>query len=142
MISILADSSVVIAGIGSPTGASHLILELARKKKITVYTTSIILSEVIRNLKKKFPPQKATQFLQFLAKSNFSKIEFLSEKEVLEYSGITAKKDIHIVAAAYKGKVEYLVSLDKKHILSLRSKKLPFSIVTPSEFLMQISTIF
>ena len=60
------------------------------------------------------------------------------ESEVLEYQDITDDKEAHIIAAADKSKVDYLITLDKKHLLNIK-QKLPFKIVTPGEFLKQSS---
>lgn len=137
MTKVWLDSSVIISGIYSDSGASNFILRLCRKKKISVYTSTLIIKEVVRNLKKKFPQKFSVKFAKYLAKSNFQKTEFISEEEVSQYSQYTHKKDLHVLAGAAVSGVEYLVSLDKKHLLSLTAKKLPFAIVSPKEFLQK-----
>jgi len=46
--------------------------------------------------------------------------------------------DAHVLASAKEGKVDYLVSLDKKHILILKSKIKEFSILNPKELIQEI----
>lgn len=140
MKKVFLDSSVIFAGIVSETGASRVILDLSESKKIESYISSIIVEEVLRNLKKKFGEKLVIDFLRFLSKSNFKKIEFENEEEILQYASYTAKKDAHVIAGAYKSAASYLISLDKKHILPLMiegvtTQSFPFKIMPPSEFL-------
>jgi len=132
---VLLDASVIITGIHSKLSASQIILQLSQKGKIKAFVSSIILSEVVRNLNKKFPEKILRDFLSYLPKSNFKKIEFRGESEVLKFQDKTAQKDIHVMAAAYKAGVNYLVTLDKKHLLSLKNDHFPFTIITPGEFI-------
>lgn len=87
------------------------------------------------------PPQahhklySSHKILEYLSKSNFRKVDFREESEILKYQGITDAKDIHIIAATFKSRAEYLVTLDKKHLLKLEGEDFPFKIVTPGEFL-------
>lgn len=135
MTKVFLDSSVIIAGINSATGASQVILKLSEDRKIIASVSEIVLQEVMRNLKKKMSEDVLIQFFKYLTRSNFRKMEFEQESEILKYQGITNAKDIHIIAAAFKFKADYLVTLDKKHLLKLERNNLPFKIVTPGEFL-------
>lgn len=135
MTKVFLDSSVIIAGINSATGASQVILKLSEDRKIIASVSEIVLQEVMRNLKKKMSEDVLIQFFKYLTRSNFRKMEFEQESEILKYQGITNAKDIHIIAAAFKSKADYLVTLDKKHLLKLERNNLPFKIVTPGEFL-------
>lgn len=96
--------------------------------------SEMVLQEVVRNIKKKLPERVFIQFLKYLAESNFKKIDFEEESEILKFQDITDVKDVHIIAAADKAKADYLITLDKKHLLSLK-QKLSFKIITPGEFL-------
>lgn len=139
MTKVFLDSSVVIAGINSATGASQIILKLSKDGKIIASVSEIVLQEVMRNLKKKLPEKVLIQFLSYLAESNFKKVDFEKESEILKYQDITDAKDTHVIAAAFKSKADYLVTLDKKHLLKLERKNFPFKIVTPGEFLKRVS---
>lgn len=132
---VLLDASVIITGIHSKSSASSIILELSQKRKIKTFVSSIILNEVVRNLNKKFPQKLLGDFLTYLPKSNFKKIEFKNESEVLKFQDKTAQKDVHVIAAAYKAGVNYLITLDEKHLLSLKNANFPFTIITPREFI-------
>lgn len=134
MAKVFLDSSVIIAGINSATGASSLILKLSKERKIIASVSEMVLQEVLRNIKKKLPEEILIKFLKYLAESNFKRVELEEEFEILKYQNITAEKDVHIIAAARKAKADYLITLDKKHLLKIK-QKLPFKVVTPGEFL-------
>ena len=138
MIKIFLDSSVIIAGIASDKGASHFILELSKEKKIKAYISSTIIKEVIRNLQKKFPQLYLKQFILRLPKSNFIKVSFKKESDLLVYKGIVDNKDIHVIVGAVKAKVDYLITLDQKHLLKIKNKKFPFQIISPGDFLIKL----
>ncbi len=139
MAKVFLDSSVIIAGINSTTGASSLILKLSKQRKIMVSVSEMVLREVLRNIKKKLPDRVFIQFLKYLAESNFERINFEEESEILKYQGITDAKDTHIIAATFKSKADYLVTLDKKHLLKLERKNFPFKIVSPPDFLKEMN---
>ena len=43
--------------------------------------------------------------------------------------------DVHLLTSSKNAKADYLVSLDKKHILSLKKKLKDFKIVSPGELI-------
>jgi predicted nucleic acid-binding protein len=55
MVSIFADSSVIIAGAASSTGASRAVLTLAELGFLKVVISQLVLEESQRNLAKKLP---------------------------------------------------------------------------------------
>ena len=48
---------------------------------------------------------------------------------------MTVEKDLPVIACAIRGAVDFLVTGDKKDLLRIKKSRLPFSIVSPSEFL-------
>jgi putative PIN family toxin of toxin-antitoxin system len=138
MTRVFLDSSVIISGINSASGASWFILQLSKDKKIKAVVTDMVILEVVRNIKKKMPDARFLEFLKYLAISNFENINFTDESEVLKYSQIIHEKDVHIIASAFKSNADYLITLDKKHLLSLSDEKLPFVIISPGDFLKRL----
>ena len=53
------------------------------------------------------------------------------------YKGIIEEKDAPILYGAKQCKVDFLITLDKKHFFTdrLRKEKFPFKISTPGEFI-------
>jgi predicted nucleic acid-binding protein len=66
MVSIFADSSVIIAGAASSTGASRAVLTLAELGFLKVVISQLVLEESQRNLAKKLPAALPV-FTQLLA---------------------------------------------------------------------------
>lgn len=57
-----------------------------------------------------------------------------SEKYVKKYDSIVADQgDSHVLASAAELEADFLISLDKKHILVLKNKIKEFIIVSPKE---------
>lgn len=54
-------------------------------------------------------------------------------------SNIIHPKDIHVLSSALYYKVGFLITLDKKHFMNPKIKKvkLPIKILTPAEFLQK-----
>lgn len=55
------------------------------------------------------------------------------EKDVIDVG------DAHVLASCYQSKVDYLVTLDKKHLLILKHVIKNFKIVTPKDLILLIS---
>ncbi len=89
----------------------------------------------MRNLNKKFSADHLSRFIGYLAKTNLRKIDFINEDEFERFKQMTADKDIHVLAGAAKAKADYLVTLDKKHLLIIKKSKLLFLIITPGELI-------
>lgn len=135
MSKVFIDTSVILAASGSDKGASCSVLRLCQKKKVTGYVSNIVIKETLRNLKKKFSEKHLINFLNFLPQSNLKQIKLGNEVEIAQLSTLTHEKDVHVLTGAMKSKSSYVITLDKKHLLSLKSKNLPFKILTPKEFL-------
>jgi predicted nucleic acid-binding protein len=59
-----------------------------------------------------------------------------SQKEISKFSGHISNKDVPVLISALKGKVDFLITGDKKHFEKLKAKSnFPFKILEPSEFL-------
>lgn len=136
-IKVFFDASILLSGLYSPRGASGELLRMARERKILGYVSDFVIQEVERNLNK-FGLKKEDLRL---ALTNFETFIFgdkLSSEDYYKFMYTVDSKDIHLFIACDKLKVDYLVSLDKKHILSLRNKVKFVKISTPGELLMKL----
>lgn len=140
MIVAFLDASVLIAATLSATGASRLIVNLTKARRIKSLVSPIIVREVVRNLQNKYAQEKLVEFLKLLTSARIEIVDFDSVDEIEVFRNITASKDMHVLAGAKKSGAAYLVSLDKRHILKLSVKKLPFKICSPKEFLEVLRT--
>lgn len=124
-----------MAGVKSSTGGSRVLLQLAKQGKIHPVISSSILQETHRNLLKKFTHQEQLQFLDWLKITQPAVVALPDISQIKVYTQITHNKDAHILAAAEISQVKYVVTLDKRHLLSLHSIRLPFQIVNPGQLI-------
>jgi len=134
---ILLDANVYYAAAKSSTGGSVLILEFARKKNFTIVTTKHILKEAERNLRNKESLQVLLQHYENLKSIKLKKIEIDTQKAVIALKNIINPKDALVLYAAQKARVNFLLTLDKKHFFNpkIKSQKIPFKILTPGDFI-------
>ena len=138
MIRAFIDASVFYAASYSSTGASREIIQQAIRGNITLVFSKFVLEEVERNLTNK-APEALIAFQQFLDVVPF---EFVrpTKRQVLQAASYTAPKDAPIVAAAKRAQVDYLVSLDRRHLVGVTEVEQGsgLSIVLPEELLKEI----
>ena len=111
------DSSVLFAAALSPTGASHEVLREHIRGQVTLVLSSFVLHETQRNLTRKPPP--ALPLLLDLVQALSLELVNPTPVEVANAATYTFPKDAPIVAAAKKANVDYLVSLDRKHLVGV-----------------------
>jgi predicted nucleic acid-binding protein len=132
---VFLDTSALFSGIWSEQGGARLILTLAEVGAIRLLTCSQVLEEIESAIRRKAPDLLG--LLAFvldrcdleIAPDGSRKLR----KTCLVLAGHAA--DARILAAAWHA--QYLVTLDRKHILSSRKlrKATPFRIATPGEFI-------
>ncbi|EKD22733.1 MAG: hypothetical protein ACD_83C00290G0001 [uncultured bacterium] len=136
-LKILLDSSVLISGLNSSIGASAAIFKLAEKSLIRIITTPYIVAETKTTIDKKFP--KLSTDLQNLIQNEIILVKSEPTKSYLHkaFSLIGDINDVPILAAAMHLKVDYLVTLDKKHFITdpQISDKSKIKIITPGQFM-------
>ena len=128
---VFFNASVILAGLKSPRGGSGKLLAWAKEGKIRAVISEIIVDEVGRHLEKLAIERK--KFLKTLIC-----FEVLSAplKLISEYLEIVKDVgDAHLLTSAREANCDYLVSLDKKHVLSLKDKIKEFAIISPGEFI-------
>jgi len=134
-IKVFIDTNVLIAGIASVTGASAAVLDLCEAESIQMVISRQVLVEADRNFSSKLPGL-VTQFRQFIRNLAPLMVEDPPATAVERAAALTAQKDASILAAALEAKVDYLITLDKKHFLKHKIKKsIPIEICTPADFL-------
>ena len=117
MIRAFIDASVLYAASASPTGASREALRQAIRGHVVLVVSKLVLVEVERNLTDK-SPEALPAFLQIPGVIPFELVR-PTKRQVLQAAAYTALKDAPIVAAARKAQVDYLVSLDRRHLVGV-----------------------
>lgn len=141
-LTIFLDASVILSGLASPTGGSGKVLEAAKRQKLTLFTTPLVVEEVIRHLDKlNILPDKLHRLLssktvRLLADPN--------EKTIEKFRHVCHDpNDAHVLAGAVISGVNILLSLDKKHILALNVQNTlqPMSIRSPKSFWKELQDV-
>lgn len=134
-IKVLFNASVVLAGINSPKGGSALLLNLVKTKKLNGIVSEIIFDEILRHSSKFGLTKEEVSNFSF---GIFSEISVApTNSEVKRYfKTVVDEGDAHVLASCFKEKVDYLVTLDKKHLLILKGKIKGLKIITPGELLV------
>jgi predicted nucleic acid-binding protein len=134
---VFLDSNVILSGLLSERGAPRIILDLLslRLPFLIGSTGRYNLIEIERNIKKKMP-SLLFLYKTYLPKLNLKVIPLPRPKEVRDFSGQIAEKDVPVLISAIRSKADFLVTGDKQHFEKLKTpEKYLLRIVTPSEFL-------
>ena len=135
--SILVDSSVVLSACKSTSGASYFLHYLGHNNQLKIFVNRTILKETTRRIDK---IGKSNEYLkQFLSWSNIASLPNPSSQSMEEYKQTSPDPDdVHLFASAKKLPGHTLVSLDKKHVLSVREKIPDLTILSPGELLQEL----
>lgn len=138
MIRAFLDASVLFSACYSATGASRELLMRAIRHEFIVVISDIVQEEARRNLAIK-APMALPALEQLLELVPF---ELLSAPldAVLAAQQYTELKDAPIVAAAITARADFLVSLDRTHLVDIPhvAESSGISIVLPSVLLHQL----
>jgi predicted nucleic acid-binding protein len=111
---IFLDSSVLYAAAFSATGPARRLILKGLQGSVTPCISDLVLEETKRNLKKNAP--EALPAFTIIADLFALSVTRPTKAEVLKAAKIVHLKDAAIVAAAAKGKAEYLATHDVKHL--------------------------
>lgn len=134
---VFFNASVILAGLNSSAGGSALLLKWAKEKKIKGVISEVVLAETLRHAQKIGWEEKKMEqtilaiFQQVLPAPKTQEVEIW--KEIVIDPG-----DAHLFASAMKTKCDFLVSLDKKHVLILKDKIKNLKIVSSAELIEQL----
>jgi predicted nucleic acid-binding protein len=138
MIRAFIDSSVFFSACLSPQGASQAILLEGVRGHVTLVISDDVLVETERNLTESVP-HILPAFHSFLEAIAFDIVNPTAQ-QVAAAKTYTYPKDAPIVAAAKKARVDYLASLDRKHLVGVAevSQRSGLTIVLPEVLLAAI----
>lgn len=140
MLKIFLDANIYFAGFHSKEGVSFLILQIAARKKFVVYSSRLVLKEAERNLRLKSKRAHLQSFHRYIQKTKIHVIPSPDQKFLESFSELIHPKDLPVLSAALAAKVDYLLTLDRRHFLTstLESKIKKLKIMTPGDFLRQV----
>lgn len=136
---LFCDANVIFSATKSSHGGSARIFELAEHKIINIFTSSLVLFEVRKNITKKLPSEKIFDFFKLINNTGIEIVNENKEKAIVKYGKIIVSKDAPILAAAIKSKSGFLITMDRKHFMNpkIKKTKLPIKILTPGDFLQK-----
>ncbi len=136
-VRVFLDSNVILSGLLSDTGAPRLILDVLSMElpHLVAITGRYNIIELERNIKKK-APKALPVYEEYFFKLRIEIIPMPTPAEVKKHSGIIIDKDTPVLVSALKGRVDFLVTGDKKHLDKVKKAgAFPFKIASPAEFL-------
>jgi len=133
---VFLDTSVLIAGLASPTGASAAIRDLGEAEELRLVLSRQVLVEADRVLLRKFP-HLIERYRLFIKSVSPELADDAPPHMIRAAEAVIDPDDAPILAATKQAHVDYLVTLNTKHFLTPKARAF-FSapIVTPGEFLL------
>jgi predicted nucleic acid-binding protein len=135
------DASVLVAGAHSARGGSALLLEACRLGGFTAQSSFLVMLEALHTLKRDFPERSRTRFTAYLAAIDWDLLPVPSEKKLERYASLIDAKDLHVLVAAVEGASQFLLTLDRRHILAaaeaVQAVGLSIEILRPGDFIQQ-----
>lgn len=135
-LTIFLDSSVLFTAVNSPLGGSAKLLTL---KKINWVVSTLVLTEVERNIRDKLQDYHLDRF--FMLKKKLTILSQVPNKhQVKEAQIVSVAKDAPILACAKLSRADFLITLDKKHFLTERVVGFmkPTKVLMPKDLLQNI----
>jgi len=139
---VFLDASVLVAASHSPSGGSAVGMEACQGSRFRAAVTSRVLLEARVNIAEKFGEGDLVRFYRQLAALGPVMVPPPSEEQVHNCMALTTEKDAHVLAAALECNAAYLITLDRRHLLTptVQLAGLPIKVVTPGDFLREITS--
>jgi len=132
---VFLDTSALIAGVVSASGAAREVLRLGEARVIDLVVSRQVLTEGDRNIATKLPTVLA-DYRMLLEQLGLQIVEDPSAQGVREAARVIHHKDAPILAAARQAGVDYLVTWNTRHFHTAPVRAFgPFAVMTPGEFL-------
>lgn len=132
------DTSVLIAGVASATGAAASVLDLCETGVVEAIVSKQVLVEADRNFQDKFP-DLIQDYRQFVRNVSPLLQPDPRPSEVQAAARIIDVKDAPILAAAINANPDFLFTWDTRHFQSKQvESRVVFRVVTPGELLEEL----
>ena len=134
---VFLDTSALIAGIVSASGAAREVLRLCEAGVVAAVVSRQVLTEADRTLSEKLP-SLVSGYRELMRRMAPLLIDDPSRRDVDRAALVIHKKDAPILAAAINAKVGYLITWNTRHFKRPAVRKaVSFKIMTPGEFLVE-----
>ena len=116
-IKVFLDSSALIAGVISSTGAARVLLVMSETGQIEVFISEHVITKSERSLARKVP-HALPEFRQAIRDAQPKITQNPTQQEIKDHLYlITDPEDVPILLSAVKAKVDYLATHNKKHFI-------------------------
>ena len=135
------DASVLVAASRSPSGGSALAMEVCRGRRFRAALTARVLLEARVNIAEKFGEAELLMFYHLLAGMDPEMVPAPAPERLSQSASLVGEKDAHVLAAALECGAAYLLTLDRRHLITaaVQSAGLPAIVMTPGNFLQLVS---
>ncbi len=137
-IRVFLDSSVVLAGVVSETGAARLVMDLAETGLLRLVICEQVVVEVDRNLAKKSFDDLLPLFRKLLLKIDPEKCPDPTDSQIKAAACHIVPKDAPILAGALEAEVNCLLAFDRADFTPQVAAETGLVIKTPGEFIAQL----
>jgi len=135
---VFVDTSALLAGLNSPSGAAGAMLAalLADKQSFEIVISKQVVEEAERNIRRKFP-SLTDAWLSFVMNEPLIAPD-ATIAEIRKAFKVIGTDDAPIFASAVKANVDVLVTWNTRDFMKEKVLQMsPFSILTPGDFLKQ-----
>ncbi len=116
-IKVFLDSSAVIAGVISSTGAARVLLVMSETGQIETFISEHVITESERSLARKVP-HALPEFRQTIKDAQPKIIKNPTSQEIKNHLYLIADpEDVPILLAAMNANVDYLATHNRKHFI-------------------------
>ncbi|MDO8570198.1 MAG: PIN domain-containing protein [Candidatus Daviesbacteria bacterium] len=132
------DSSVLFSAVNSPTGGSAKLFTI---KRLKLCTSTLVLTETERNIRKKLEFYHLERF--FILVEKLTIISAVpTKKQISQAEKIIVQKDAAILFSAKSSKSDFIFTLDQKHFLTTEVAKFthPTKVLTPKMFFQKVKS--
>ena len=139
---LFLDASVLVAASRSPSGGSVLVMEVCRGRRFRAALSARVLLEARVNIAEKFGEAELVRFYQQLAGLEPEMVPPPPSERLAQCASLVGEKDAHVLAASLECGAGYLMTLDRRHLITpaVQAAGLPVVVITPGDFLRQVVT--
>jgi len=137
---IFLDSSVIIVGVGSHSGASHAVLRLGEIGLFKIVVCETVIHECQRNVELKLP-DALPQLVELMLSIRPEVLADPTPEESSAWEKVIEKKDAPLLAAAINAKADRLLSLNTRHFTPAVGLAAGILIQTSGEFVQEVRKI-
>lgn len=122
----------------SPNGGSAKIIQFVRLKEVLGITSQTVVEEIEKHSIK--VNKTAAEIRLFINDSKILVRKKITKLEAKPYQDLVEEDDLHVITGAKLTHSNYLITLDKKHLLKEAVKRLvkPLKIVSPKDYLQKL----